>query len=354
MMQSGSDHEVVVDCRDLEAFAVEILTAADVQSSVAAQWSAALVWADLRGVESHGVSRLPQYVAALRTGEINAAPQWSTWGDGAVAILDADRAPGVSAMLHGIDTAMDIAERLHIGWCSIRNMGHGGAIGYIAELGARRGMAIIAISASIPTMAYHGTNVPALGTNPLAIAFPTASDPLVLDMSTATAAYGKILLARAAGLSVPAGWGLDSKGAQTTDPNAIMTLLPVGGTKGSGLSLMMECLASVMTGNALVARALEDPAHGVAPVFNAVVVAIEIGAFGEQGVIREDAERLRREVHRLPAAVGVEEILLPGERGQRLLIQRRSAGIPIVRGTWQKLMALAAHLSVTPPPQRCG
>ncbi len=351
MTQNGSDQVVVVDSGDLEAFAAEIFTAVDVQSSVAAEWSSALVWADLRGVESHGVSRLPQYVAALRSGVVNTNPQWSTRGDGAVAILDADRAPGVSAMLRGVDAAIDIAKRLHIGWCSIRNMGHGGAIGYIAELGARRGMAVIAISASIPTMAYHGTNVPALGTNPLAIAFPTASDPLVLDMSTANAAYGKILLARAEGVSVPAGWGLNSKGEQTTDPNVITTLLPVGGAKGSGLSLMIECLASVMSDNSLVAPVLGDPAHRVAPVFNAAIIAVEIGAFGEQDIILENAETLRREVRRLPAATGVEEILLPGDRGRRLDIQRRSSGIPIVLGTWQKLMALADDLSVTPPLQ---
>ena len=348
MTQDGSE-QVVVDCRDLEAFAAEILTAVDVQISVATQWSSALVWADLRGVESHGVSRLPQYVTGLRSGEINTDPQWATLGEGAVAIVDADRAPGVSAMLRGVDAAIEIAERLHIGWCSIRNMGHGGALGYIAEFGARHGMAVVAISASIPTMAYHGTNVPALGTNPLAIAFPTSSDPLVLDMSTATAAYGKILLARAEGVSVPVGWGLDSKGEQTTDPNAISTLLPVGGAKGSGLSLMIECLASVMIGNALVAPVLEDPAHRVAPVFNAVVIAVEIGAFGERDTILGDAEELRREVRRLPTAVGVEEILLPGDRGQRMLNQRRSSGIPIVLGTWQKLLALADDLSVTSP-----
>ena len=98
MTQDGSE-QVVVDCRDLEAFAAEILTAVDVQISVATQWSSALVWADLRGVESHGVSRLPQYVTGLRSGEINTDPQWATLGEGAVAIVDADRAPGVSAML---------------------------------------------------------------------------------------------------------------------------------------------------------------------------------------------------------------------------------------------------------------
>ena len=86
--------------------------------------------------------RLPQYVAAIRGGEINADPQWRTQA-GAVVILDADRAPGVSALLRGLDPAIAIAERLHIGWCSVRNMGHGGAIGFIAELGAKRGMALI-------------------------------------------------------------------------------------------------------------------------------------------------------------------------------------------------------------------
>ena len=114
--------------------------------------------------------------------------------------------------------------------------------------------------------------------------------------------------------------------------------------------MMIECLASVMAGNALVAPSLEDPESGVAPVFNASVVAVDIAAFGDRDVILEDAERLRRAVLRLPAADGAEEVLLPGDRGRRLLAQRRTSGVPIVSGTWQKLLLLADRLAVNAVP----
>ena len=351
MSTSRSDEVVVVDHRELERLAAEILVAVGVSSALALQWSEALVWADLRGVESHGVLRLPRYVDAIRGGEINADPQWTTRTAGAVVVIDADRAvAGPPALLRGLDRAIATAERLHIGWCSVRNMGHGGAIGFVAELGARRDMAVIVIGASIPTMAYHGAAVPALGTNPLAIAFPTASDPLVLDMSTAAAAFGKILFARDAGLPVPAGWGLDSEGEETTDPHAITTLLPVGGAKGSGLSLMIECLASVMVGNALSRHCSRSPNMPWCPSSTRQWSRSTSERSETRDVIREDAERLRRTVLDLRAADVAHEVLLPGDRGRRLLTERRSTGIPIVIGTWNKLMSLADELCVKAAP----
>src|SRR5207244_4246743 len=107
-------------------------------------------------------------------------------------------------------------------------------------------MAGIVMTASGPMMAYHGAKVAGVSTNPIAIAVPGKTHrPYLIDMSTSTVAYGKVLTAKDAGTSVPSGWGIDAAGRDTTDPHQIKTLLPLGGPKGSGLSFMIECLASL-------------------------------------------------------------------------------------------------------------
>ena len=176
---------------------------------------------------------------------------------GAISILEADRAPGVVAMARAMDEAIARAREVHVGWCAARNITHAGAIGYFARKAAEAGMAGIAMSASGPMMAYYGARAAGVSTNPLAIAVPAKNRaPLVLDISTSTVANGKIINAKDAGIQIPLGWGIDAEGHDTTDPKQVRSLLPLGGPKGSGLSLMIECLTSIAVGNPLIARAL--------------------------------------------------------------------------------------------------
>ena len=178
---------------DLTAFAAAIFTAAGVAPEMAAQWADAVVWANLRGVDSHGVIRIPRYVDLLKKKSINPTPNMQIERRaGAIAVLDADRAPGALGMTRAMDEAIACAREVHVGWCAAKTIGHAGAVGYFALQAAHAGMAGIVMTASGPLMAYHGARVAGVSTNPIAIAVPAKTRrPLLLDMSTSTVANGR-------------------------------------------------------------------------------------------------------------------------------------------------------------------
>src|SRR4051812_35994656 len=182
----------------LTDFAAAIFTAAGVEPAMAATWAQGVVWANLRGVDSHGVIRIPRYVDLLKKKSINPSPAMKVERRaGAIAVLDADRAPGVIGMTRAMDEAIGCAKAVHVGWCAARNVTHAGAIGYFALQAARQGMAGIVMTASGPLMAYHGARVAGVSTNPIAIAVPGKKRrPFLLDMSTSTVANGKVLAAK--------------------------------------------------------------------------------------------------------------------------------------------------------------
>lgn len=336
---------------DLLTFASDLFVAAGAGRALADEWAGILIWANLRGTDSHGVIRIPRYLDLLRRKTINAAPDIRIEKRaGAISILDADRAPGVIGMARAMDEAIARAREVHVGWCAARNITHAGAIGYFALQAAEAGMAGIAMSASGPIMAYYGARVAGVSTNPLAIAVPAKGRrPLVLDMSTSTVANGKLIAARDAGRAIPFGWGIDAEGRDTTDPKLVKTLTPLGGPKGSGLSLMIECLASLTVGNPLIVKALLDKTFADNPVQNGLAIAVDLSVFGDLDAFEREVDRLGDAVTGLPPADGVDEIFLPGERGHRMMAEREANGIPIARGTWDRLVAAAQPLGVTPP-----
>jgi ureidoglycolate dehydrogenase (NAD+) len=342
---------VRVAASDLLRFATDIFAAAGVQPAMAQEWAHMLVWANLRGVDSHGVLRIPRYLDLLANKAINVAPDIRVERrTGAIVVLEADRAPGAVAMTRAAAEAVERARALHVGWCAVRNTTHPGAIGYFAARIAEAGMAGIVMTASGPLMAYAGARVAGVSTNPLAIAIPAGRRrPFLLDMSTATVANGKILNARDAGTAIPLGWGIDRDGRDTTDPAAVATLLPLGGPKGSGLSLMIECLASLTVANPLIARILQQGPLPDGPVMNGVAIAVDIAAFGDLGTFTEEVDRLGDAVTALPRASGVDRIFAPGERGDTVREQRERDGVPVPIGTWKRLVAAAAGVGVGPP-----
>src|SRR5262249_33168672 len=289
-----SNDTIIIGKADLQRFAAAILAAAGVGNNDAEEWAKVLIWANLRGTDSHGVMRLPRYLDLIDRKAINPkAAMRVVKRSGAIAVLEADLAPGPTAMNRAVEEAIGRAREVHVGWCAARNITHAGAIGYYALKVAEAGMAGIVMAASSPLMAYHGARVAGVSTNPLAIAVPgKAHRPYLLDMSTSTVANGKILNARDAGIAIPPGWGIDADGRDTTDPRKVMTLTPLGGAKGSSLSFMIECLSSIAVGNPLIAQALASGGTVESPVLNGVVIAVDLTALG-------DADAFAREVDRL-------------------------------------------------------
>src|SRR5262245_48853157 len=350
-MPHPNSASVVIDAPALRGFAAAILEASGLSREMADEWAGCLVWANLRGVDSHGVLRIPRYLELLKKKAINASPAMRLERkEGAIAVLEADLAPGPVAMARAMREAIACARAVHVGWCAARNITHAGAVGYFALQAAEAGMAGIVMTASGPMMAYHGARVAGVSTNPIALAFPAADRPaLLLDMSTSTVAMGKVLAARDAGRQVPLDWGVDNDGRPTSDPGRIATLLPLGGAKGSGLSFMIECLCSLAIANPIVAQALEAGGRLDSPFLNGIAIALDLSAFGDLATIRREADRLGGAVAALPVAANAERIFLPGERGDSVRQERERNGVPIPTGTWSRLLEAAAKLGVQPP-----
>jgi ureidoglycolate dehydrogenase (NAD+) len=342
--------DILIGKDDLFGFAVQIFRSLRVSEAHARLWAEVLVWADLRGVSSHGVMRIPAYANYIRLGEYNPVPNMRTQRlGGAAIILDADLAPGPVAMMAAMDEAIAAARRVQVGWCVARNITHPGAIGYFAAAAAKAGLAGMAMCASQPMMAYQGTRVAAVSTNPIAIAMPGGEHaPLMLDMSTAEVAMGKVMNARAAGRPIPAHWGLDAEGHETTDPAKVAVLQPMSGAKGSGLSLMIECLTSLFVTNPLIEPVLRTGRPLQGRPMNGLTVAIDPAAFGDAEAFRANVDALIESIAGLPRADGVERIFLPGERGDSILAEREARGIPLPPKVVQDLNKLGGELSIAP------
>ena len=339
----------------LRDFATAIFRAAGVGEEDAGSWAETLVWANLRGVDSHGVLRIPRYLELIGTGAINPRPRMAMrMQAGAIGLLDADQAPGPVAMNRAMDEAIAIARRLHLGWVVARDITHAGAVGHFALRAAEQGLAGLVMTASGPLMAWPGSAGAVVSTNPLAIAIPAgARPPLLLDMSTAAVALGKVMAAKDAGTPIPEGWGVDARGQSTTDPAAVATLLPMAGPKGAGLSLMIECLASLAAGNPLIAPALAGQGSKDGPRMNGLAIALDIAAFGEPAAFTAEVDALAAAVAAVPATGGA-PVLLPGDRGGAVMTKRSVEGIALPAGTWNRLAKEAAALGVPMPPTLAG
>jgi ureidoglycolate dehydrogenase (NAD+) len=335
----------------LARFAANLFAAKGLPPADAALVARVLVWANLRGVDSHGVLRIPGYLARIDNGVNNPTPQMTVVTDlPAAAVLDADYAFGQVALGRASRIALEKASEAGIGLCLIRRATHMGAIGYFTLDAAAEGMAGIAITVSRPNMAYPGARSAGLATSPIAISVPGAEHaPLMLDMATATASMGKIILARDTGGTLSAGSAIDADGKPTTDPNKAAIPTALGGPKGGGLSLMFECLTSLIVGNPLIAPFIEDAPGGRRHMQNGLMIAIDISKFGDVGNYAREIDRLAAAVKSLPRADGVDEILVPGERGDKELEDRRVAGIPLPVGTWARLKEVAGPLGVAMP-----
>jgi ureidoglycolate dehydrogenase (NAD+) len=341
--------DVRVDAQELQHFATQIFTAAGMPPEDAALESEVLVWANLRGIDSHGVLRIPWYVSLIDNGQMNPRPQVQTLQETpAVLYLDADRALGPVATVPAMQKAIQKAKNVGIGWTLIRNVTHQGAMGYYAQMAAQEGMAGLAIVCSPPNMAPFGARAAGLHNSPVAMAVPAGKyPPLSLDMATSVAAGGKLSLAQDKGIPLGEGWALDSAGNPTVDPHAARILLPSAGPKGSGLALMFQTLTSLMANNPLLVPALrgETNRHNQ----NSLVAAINISLFTELETFTQQVDETIEALKALPKVEGVDAILMPGEPEFTTLEERSRHGIPVPPGTLHKLQDAAARFDLRLP-----
>jgi len=308
-----------------------------------------LVWANLRGSDGHGVSRLPRYVKLLERGEIDAKAQPRLVHDRAATfIIEGGHGFGPVAVMQAAARAVERAKQTGVCFALIRHTTHTGAIGRYAQWIAERGCAAVLMGAGPTLMAYHGARVASMATSPIAIAVPSGNGPIALDMATSTISNGKILQARATGGALPPGTVLTAAGEPTTDARQAEILLPLGGPKGSGLAFMFEMLASVLAAAPIQAPAL-GPQKRTRHTGNTAMLAIDIETFRPLIDFKTDADALAAVVKALPRQTGFDEILLPGERGNRTETVRRKSGIPIPAKLWEELESVAKETGVKMP-----
>jgi len=332
---------------ELARFAAEVFRTAGMTAEHAAVVADVLVWADLRGVESHGVSRLGQYMQWAQAGIMNVRPQMRAEQISASLLrLHADRAAGPLAMSEALARLVPMARGEGIAAVVVGRMTHSGALGYYTGKAAEQGLACIAFNASGALIPYHGSRVAALGTNPISIAVPGAGEPLVFDAASSVISLGKLMQARKAGKPLEPGWAIDADGAATTDAGKAAMVLPLGGAKGSGLSLMIECVTSLLSGNPIISEALEGSAEGGRHKQNALLLAIDVAKFAPLAEFRNQVDRLSAVLKALPLAPDADEIRLPGERGHRSMRERRAGGIPLTDRAVAELAELASQRSV--------
>jgi ureidoglycolate dehydrogenase (NAD+) len=344
----------MVGHEDLGRFIGDVLVAAGAAETDAAIVGDGLVWANLRGVDGHGVSRLPRYLKIIERGEIDPKAQPRLVHDRpATFVLDSGHGFGPVAAMQAAALAVERAKAVGVCFGLIRETTHTGAIGRYAQWMAERGCAAVIMGAGPALMAYHGARVASMATSPIAIAVPSGRGPIVLDMAASTISNGKILQARQTGEPLPAGTVLTAEGEATTDPREAEILLPLGGPKGSGLGLMFEMLTSVLAAAPIQARAL-GPEKRTRHTNNTAVLAIDIATFRPLEDFTNDADTLAAIITALPRQAGFDEITLPGERSGRTEAVRRKSGIPIPAKLWEELQGIAKTHAIKMPSALAG
>lgn len=311
----------------------------------------ALVWANLRGIDTHGVSRVPRYLEMFDSGEAKAAAKMKvSRARPGVILIDADGAPGPVALSHAMQQAVEAARTTGIAWAGVRGTVHTGAIGYYAQLALQHGMVGIGIVAGIPNMAYHGAKGAAVATSPIAIAIPAEQHPpLLLDMATAVMALGRFQQYKAQGKQLPEGAGMTAEGEPTTDPAKATTPMPLGGAKGAGLSLAFELLTSGLMSNPIVTEFHKKTPEGRRHKQNASLIAVDISAFTDLAAFKKTVDDTLDTIKTLAKLPGTEEILIPGERGERSYAARLRDGVPVPAEVWSTLTKAAAKYGVAVP-----
>jgi ureidoglycolate dehydrogenase (NAD+) len=314
----------------------------------------ALVRADLRGVHSHGVVRAGVYLERLEAGSIRPGAALEVVHDrGAAVLCDAGGGFGIVAACRAMDLAVQRARTHGVGVVGVRNSNHCGMLAYFVLRAVSQGAVGVALSNADAQVAPYGARSKYLGTNPLSVGIPAGEEPpVVLDMATSEVAHGRVRAAALRGERIPPTWALGPDGRPTTDPAEALrgALLPFGGAKGSGLSLVVDVLAGVLTG----ARSGPD----IVPLYEGLdrpqgvghlLAALWPEAFCGLEDLRGRVDRMVRQIRALPPAEGFERVWLPGELEHRREVEYRQAGIPLPEESVEVLHQVAERSGITPP-----
>lgn len=318
--------------------------------SDAALLADSLVDADLRGVHSHGVLRVPEYVKKLTEDGVKPRGRPKIVKEmGACLVVDGGNSMGQIGAHFAMEQTLEKAVSTGIAAAAIRSSNHCGALAYFAMQALKHDMIGIATTNALPTMAPWGGSERILGINPIAIVIPADKEfPIVYDAAFSGSSHGKIRVYKQKGLSLPEDWALDKNGRPTTDPEAALEglLMPIGGFKGAGLAMIMGILSSMLSG-ASYGTELGNMEDGPNPGQDGhFVCAIRVSAFEDIERFKSRVDGAIRQIHECQLAPGFDRIYAPGEREFLNKEAYLRDGIPLDNITLDNLFQGARDLGI--------
>ena len=347
----------------LHQFVVSILAAMGSTKEEATLSANALVAADLRGIDSHGVARLSGYVRLWDAGRVNPTPQVKVVHETpSTATIDGDGGLGLIVAQKAMDIAIEKAKTCGTGWVSVKNSNHFGIAGYHALKALDHDMIGMAMTNASPLVAPTFASERMLGTNPIAVAVPSHKEaPFVADFATTTAANGKLEILQRKQLETPTGWVQDQAGNEVTDPHALKSggaLLPLGSDyehgshKGYCLGSIVDIFSAVLSGAnygpwappfvSFLPLAPDPVGDGLGHFLG----AMRIDAFRPAEEFKQHMDNWLKRFRSAKTVDGHETVLIPGDPERQKAAERKANGIPIIQPVVDDLMQLEARFGI--------
>ncbi len=310
--------------------------------------------ADLQGSDGHGVIRMVPYARRIRAGGVNVRPQIKVVQERAgMALVDGDNGMGHLVMKRAAEIAVEKARVTGIAWVGSQWSNHAGPASLYARMALPHDMIglYFAVGNANHLPPWGGLDM-LLSTNPIAVAVPSAkTGPIVLDMATTVAAYGKVKAKAQRGEMMPEGWMIDRSGQPLLDPKRAEEgfLMPIGGYKGYGLSLIVGLLAGTLNGAAMGKEVIDFNHDDTTPTNTGQAICmIDISAFGDVDAFKARVDTLAHDLRASEPMTGVERIWVPGEQSEDRRVRYAAGGIPLTPSLWAQLETLATELGIPP------
>lgn len=348
MSATSSEPAHIVDALRLRDFVMALFAAAGLPEQDAGRVAYALVRANLRGVDTHGVFRTPTYLKRLRQGLNNPHPNIAIKQVAhSASQVDGDNGMGAVVATRAMQEAIRLARANGTGVVSIFHSNHYGMAAHYVLQALEAGMIAMAFTNASPASPPWGGRAPFFGTSPMAVAVPAGKQPAyVLDMAMSVLARGNVYVAKQAGKTIPPGLALDSAGRPTTDPAALIdggTMLPFGGVKGAALSMLMDILGGVFSGAAFGGEVGNPHMNFERPQdVGHLFICMRPDLYMPLDVFKARMDELILRTKAQPRAEGFDEILIPGEREALRERERLVEGIPLPPDVFLRLNEEAA------------
>lgn len=321
------------DCHKLKRFVADVMETCGVTKEDAVCFADSLVNANMRGINSHGVTRLKTYYRRMKDGLVKANASPIVLKDmPSFLIIDADNGLGVPVTTWAMKQCIDRAKTTGACFAAIKGGNHFGYAGYFCELANAEGMIGISMTNGPGMVVPFGGKVGRLGTNPVAVSVPRVGEPPVMvDMATSVVARGKVALAKKEGRSIPLGWSMDAEGQETTDPSRAKYMMPLGGYKGYALSVMIEILVSCIAGakTSMTLGEFYDLSGKTHQELGYFIGAINLKDAVDLVAFTQRVDALVQDLKSCPRADGYEEIFVPEEIEYRNAAKAEAEGIEI-------------------------